>query len=540
MKIKKEAKEIWAEYERGRSSKQSVGLYENYKNNENFYIGKQWEGLNAPDLEKPVINVLKRVVSYFIAMIVTDDITVNFTPFERKDGQEMIARILAREVEKSWERGKMKEANRLSVRNAAVDGDACVHYYYDVDAEILRAEVVENIDVFFGNTQSADVQAQPYILFATYKPLDDAKELARKHGADPELLAPDNEQNIMGNNETDNDLVTILTKYWMEKGSVWCQVSAASVVIRKAWDTKYAMYPIAYFSWERVKNSCHGAAAVTGLIPNQVAINRLFSMAIHHIKTMAFPQVIFDQTKVMGNWKSGPGVAMGVIGSPNDAIATGFRVPDMSNQVLLTIDNLIERTMQFMGASDSALGTVRPDNTSAIIAAQKATAMPLEIQRMEYFRFVEDGVRIMVEMMRTDYGPRAVMVDARYVMSAEDIQALASAGIDVPSEIELNFDFGNLDAANMDMNVDIGSSAYWSELSQLQTMDNLFSKGIIQDAILYLEGIPDKYIRNKEKIIAALEARQAAARAQPAQPATPATPQIAPRPPEGVTPPAVF
>ena len=39
-------------------------------------------------------------------------------------------------------------------------------------------------------------------------------------------------------------------------------------------------------------------------------------------------------------------------------------------------------------------------------------------------------------------------------------------------------------------------------------MDNLFSKGVITDAIMYLEGIPDKYIRNKSKIIDQLKERQ--------------------------------
>lgn len=51
------------------------------------------------------------------------------------------------------------------------------------------------------------------------------------------------------------------------------------------------------------------------------------------------------------------------------------------------------------------------------------------------------------------------------------------------------------------IDVSIGSSAYWSELMQMQTVDNLMKAGIITDAVLYLESIPDKWIPNKQNII---------------------------------------
>jgi len=46
------------------------------RQNENFYLGEQWQGLNAPDLDKPVLNFLKRVCSYLSALLVSDDIAV--------------------------------------------------------------------------------------------------------------------------------------------------------------------------------------------------------------------------------------------------------------------------------------------------------------------------------------------------------------------------------------------------------------------------------------------------------------------------------
>ena len=78
----------------------------------------------------------------------------------------------------------------------------------------------------------------------------------------------------------------------------------------------------------------------------------------------------------------------------------------MSNQVIGLIEKIIDYTRDTMGASDAALGNVRPDNTSAIIAVQKASESPLTLQRMDFYQFVEDYIRIMMDMMRVDYGAR--------------------------------------------------------------------------------------------------------------------------------------
>ena len=56
--IATEPAELFREYRKGIEHKERIGLYETVRQNENFYLGKQWEGVNAPDLDKPVFNVL--------------------------------------------------------------------------------------------------------------------------------------------------------------------------------------------------------------------------------------------------------------------------------------------------------------------------------------------------------------------------------------------------------------------------------------------------------------------------------------------------
>ncbi|MBR2181461.1 MAG: hypothetical protein IJ949_06180, partial [Oscillospiraceae bacterium] len=194
------------------------------------------------------------------------------------------------------------------------------------------------------------------------------------------------------------------------------------------------------------------------------------------------PKTVYDATKI-AKWSNKVGQAIGVVGNPNDAVASAQGGASMSPQVTNLINGLMQHTAEYMGANDAALGNVKPDNTSAIIATQKAAAMPLEIQRLEYFRCMEEAVRIMIDIIRTDYGLRPINITLD------------------GNEYEGVFDFSTLRGANYNMKVEIGQSSYWSELTQIQTADNLLAKGIIPDAVTYLESIPDEFIKNKAKIV---------------------------------------
>jgi len=72
---------------------------------------------------------------------------------------------------------------------------------------------------------------------------------------------------------------------------------------------------------------------------------------------------------------------------------------DMSSQVMQVIDMAISLTKDVTGATDAALGDVRPDNTSAIIAVRETAAVPLKLQEHSYHQFIEDYVRICVDIM---------------------------------------------------------------------------------------------------------------------------------------------
>ena len=186
--IKKELSSMWEEYQKAIQYNQGIDLYETVRRNENFYIGKQWEGVRAGSLEKPVYNILRRVVSYFVSQIVSDDIGVSFEAYSPEEAEA--ARILEREIERIMEEIKFKAKNRCVIRDAAVDGDGCLYFWFDPEAETggdargaVRCELVENRNVMYGNPYADELQEQPYLLIAMRRTVESAREEARANGA---------------------------------------------------------------------------------------------------------------------------------------------------------------------------------------------------------------------------------------------------------------------------------------------------------------------------------------------------------------------
>lgn len=75
-KDKPDCQSGYALYEKGMAFNNSIKLNETIRVNENFYIGKQWEGVQANGLPTPQFNFLKRVTGFIVATITTDNVKV--------------------------------------------------------------------------------------------------------------------------------------------------------------------------------------------------------------------------------------------------------------------------------------------------------------------------------------------------------------------------------------------------------------------------------------------------------------------------------
>lgn len=445
-----------------------------------------------------MFNFLKRVVTYFISQLVSDDVGAQFRPCNDNVESQIACEVFKGEIDRVIEKCKMKTKARDMLRNAAIDGDGCFFFYYDDENEDIAVELTDNTKVLFGNPHDDEVQTQDRVLVVQRLTLEKVKRIAENYGVakeDIENIRPDDERYYGEDEDFEDELVTVITRFWKEKGIVHFAKSTKDIILKEDTETGMKRYPIAWMQWEKVKASYHGQSAITGLIPNQIFVNKLLAMSMEHNKKMAFPKMVYDKTKFPEGWDNTVGQAIGVVGGVNDAVVQATKPADMSQQAIQLIDKVIGYSKELMGASDAALGDIKPENTSAIIATQKASAAPLELQRQAYYQFWEDCVLVMLEIMRAYFGTRDVSVDLSELNGAEGKQKIA-------------FDFDADDYNNMDMFVDIGASAYWSEIAQAQTADSMLVNGIITDPITYLEAIPDHVIKGKSKIMARLRRQQ--------------------------------
>lgn len=179
--------EAWKLYELGRdyNNRLTPNQYNVVNTNTEFFIGNQW--LHLPDtpamrgLPKPTFNILKRVASLFIASLTSSGVALRFEPLAYYDGSNMTdpdhdASLFANaEAANLLEKFKMDYRLRDALFDGAVTGDYCAHFWYDPDAMPyggafgshrgeIRMELVDGINVMFGNPNDRRVEEQPYIL----------------------------------------------------------------------------------------------------------------------------------------------------------------------------------------------------------------------------------------------------------------------------------------------------------------------------------------------------------------------------------------
>lgn len=491
-------KGVWELYEKALSFNSSIKLNETVRVNENFYIGKQWEGVESKGLPTPQFNFLKRVVGFIVATITTDNVHVNASPLSappHSDALSMPARIVNDEFEALAEQNRLTSLLREFARNAAVDGDSCLYTYWDENLENgsdfrggIKTEVVENTRVFFGNPNDRGVESQPYIIISSRDMVPNLRRRAKENGfKDFSAIAPDEDERSIDAAKRTDDKATLLLLLWRdrESGHIFAYECCKNCPVSPVRDTGLSRYPICWLNWDYIQDCYHGQAMITGLIPNQIFVNKIWALSMLSFMKTAYPKYIYDKTRIK-NWDNRVGSAIGVNGGDVNSVAKVMDPAVISPQISQFISLAVEQTERSLGATSVALGDTRPDNTSAIIALQRAATTPTELTKQNLYRCVEELFRIYLEFMGEYYGIRTVDGEGGELM---------------------DFDFASLKNHPMLLKLDVGASSYYSEIASLQTLDKLLEGGHIS-ALQYLERIPDGYIPGRRALIAELQSAE--------------------------------
>ena len=240
---------VWKLYERALAYNASIDLNETVRVNENFFIGKQWEGVVSNGLPTPVFNVLKRVCCFTVATISSDNIKIQATPLSATPNTQGLlepARIINEELEALTERNRVPSLMREYARNAAVDGDGCTYTWWDPDMETgqdakggIRTEIIENTRVHFGNPNDRHVESQPYIILERRDMVGAARRQAKDNGVKSwDAITADCDNAQQDSAKQTSDKVTTILLLWRDRKTreIWAFQTARTGVIKEPWN----------------------------------------------------------------------------------------------------------------------------------------------------------------------------------------------------------------------------------------------------------------------------------------------------------------
>lgn len=498
----------WERYEKGLEYKRRIGLYASVRENERFYRGDQWRGVNSKDLPKPTFNIIKRIIGYMISSVTRQPISVSYSDESlpvRADSENKRAvasgiELLNSHVAYRFDKCRMDALIKDALLDAAISGDGVFYVYWDPEARTgqfyegdLKTVLVDNVDLYVSNVNSRDIQSQEYVMISGRAPVSELIKQGRANGVDEKLLSlivPDSAEGTGAGDHSDIEnedagLCTYLITFYRDKDGcvIWEKCTRACTVARAK--TSMKLYPVAYFPWEKTKGSFIGNSPVTSLIENQKYVNKAYALVMKHMTDTAFSKVVYDKT-LIPEWSNEVGEAIGVraggdVRNAASVIGVGGMQPGFLDVIAMTV----QQTKEFMGATDAALGEVDPDNTSAIITLQEASAAPLENLRQNLYSAVEDLALIWAEML-IEYCSEGRL------MSYEDRNG-ETVSTPMPS--------GDVFKSSLiSARIDVGAGTRYSEAVSVNTLDRLLTGGYISFS-QYLERLPEGIIENKKEII---------------------------------------
>ena len=505
---------VWGLYEKGQNYHRRTGIYVDTDRNHRMFNGNQWEGAKLGGVEPVQKNFIKSIVKYKLSVIHANLYAINFSSqnYENREfrkAAEEYCEMLNRYAANLWERDKMDDKGRSITKAAAINDEGVLYVYFDKDKKTPVNEVITKSDIYYGNENSEDIQAQPYILIRQRMPVVNAVDLALSLGMSEgktEFIIGDNdtfEESGEAAKEEVDDQVTVVYKFYKKNGTVHYSVATRWVDIVSDADLGIALYPVAHFTWEEKVGSARGEGEVRNLIPNQIEVNRTEMRRVLTVKQQAYPIKVVDTTKVANPQELGNvGAIIRTQGNTVDDVhkIVGIIPPaQMSPDVVQLQNDLIQITRDLAGAGDTATGNVNPESASgrAILAVQQASQAPMTEQRERYKNFIEDVARIWLEYLIA-YSEGGINME----------QEVTGANGEKTVQI-VNVPQTALQQLQAAVRIDITPKSAYDKYAQELSLENLLNAGFfgqrISELKRYLKALPDDSVMPKAALEQVIE-----------------------------------
>ena len=456
---------FWRRYEKGRDYLDTKNLINRTNTCWNFFVGKQWEGIEADGEELPFLNYIHPNVMRKVTTIYTNRMAVNYSDMDGRTELQPVYERLSQMFSAKWEKANEDVLCRKTVKHGNIAGDG-LQYFPTGDVEDVQ--ILLNTDILYGDESEPNIQRQPYIIIQERRSVEEVKELARQNGIPEEeiaLIRPDRDTDrLLGNideveaaDSTDSMKVTMITHLekkrepltearWEEsedgvRVGTQIQVGERDVVyvarctrtamVEKERPVKgepspvdmangrqgraLSLYPIIKFSWEEFPNDARGVSQVEPLIPNQILINKTLARRSMTTKNTAYPRMAYDSTMVANPedlLKVGMPIEVTSGGAQSVNQAVSYLNPAQSNDEPKKLtDDLLEITQELSGSGDTTMGNIDLQRVaaSAIVAVNDQAQSMHDDTVANLQLFVEDMANLWVELWQV-FNPNGMTV----------------------------------------------------------------------------------------------------------------------------------
>jgi len=522
-KMEIEPTHIWKKYEKGIDYLTRKRLIDRTTKSWNFFVGKQWEGLESGGEELPFFNFIHPNIMRKVTTIYSNKMAVNYTDMEGRTDMQPVYDRLQQMFSNDWEKANEDVLMRQTLKEAAITGDG-IQYFGSGNMEDVQT--LQNTSILYGDESETNIQKQPYIIIHQRETVASVRKQAELNGIpeeDIQLIIPDQlTENVVGNRQEVNEdmsssasKVTTLIYMCKRDGIVHVAKCTKNVIYEEEHPIQTTLpdgtpgkgltrYPVLKLSWEDYPNDARGVSQVEQLIPNQIEINKTLARRSMTTKLTAYPRLAYDSNirnpEALQKVGAPIEVQTGGVSSVSQMISY-LNPAQSSGEPKLLTDDLLEITQELSGSGDTTMGNIDLQRVaaSAIIAVNdKAESMHDEtVAKLEMF--VEDMANLWVElwqvyhpegltviMQKTETLPAVDPVTGEEKLGPDGLPIMETRSVDVPVKITSE----QLDELKPRTRIDVSKDNSFTREAAQTVLDGFLEKGHITPEE-YVQIVPD-------------------------------------------------
>lgn len=473
---------------------------------DDFYLGKQWNTQRASWRPDPVVNYIAYVVDQKRPQLTNS--RPNGIILPTKAGDEQIAKLFTQVTDVIADRVDLDSRIDEVVNTGLLLDVAWFKVYWDNSIEGGSPGMYWKGDIAIDAPDPANVYPDPqattmeecrYVIYAVPKTVQWIKE---KFGVQVEPDAVQSFQTEIydrpGTNQS-SDRVMLYEYWYREDGKLNCIYAAGGKILKEIKEIyKHGKYPFIPFVAKKRRKSIIGIGEPRNILSNQKLLNKLLEMPTTNALLTANPIALINRRSGIdkNQWVSKPGMVWEVEGELSNAVRW-LQPPQFQGDVYKLIELLTTYIERIGGIYDALTGETPKGVTaaSAIQLLQEQGSIPIKGIARNLYASIAEVYKQMIELIKEFY------TETRYIrISGED------GGYEF-----IEFNAAQYAEVNFDVKVSAGPSTPLSRAFVSQLADELFDKQLLlpSEYVEMKEGVP-----NKERIVARLREQEGMQRQQ--------------------------